>query len=226
MVVSEHGLGGWVLPPALPHSSSCSFLFFKLMLLWVLSCLYENKNNLKASASAWPLPEALNAPGDPARPPPQTHCPRAEASGSAFAAAAMCGQEAPAAAACPWVRGCGTPYALAALARDLCLRWGGDASGFVPPSPEHAALEAAVGHTLKAPASSCPHPQPAPCVPLCHPRASLGPAAPLPAPGPCCSPPLSLLQDLHPHRDPGHQRSPGEGVLPPTSLPPASSSCS
>lgn len=28
------------------------------MLLWVLSCLYENKNNPKASASAWPLPEA------------------------------------------------------------------------------------------------------------------------------------------------------------------------
>lgn len=54
------------------HSSSCSFLFFNLMLLWVLSCLYENKNNLSASAGAQPLPKALPAPGGSAHP---TFCP-------------------------------------------------------------------------------------------------------------------------------------------------------
>lgn len=57
---------GWLdAPPgcAPPHSSSRSFLFFKLMLLWVLSCLYENKNNPKASIHTQPLPEALTALG-------------------------------------------------------------------------------------------------------------------------------------------------------------------
>lgn len=66
---SEHGLGGRV-PPGL-HSTllPALFLFFNLMLLWVLSCLYENKNNPSASASAQPLPKALPTPGGSAQPP-------------------------------------------------------------------------------------------------------------------------------------------------------------
>lgn len=44
------------------------FLFFNLMLLWGLSCLYENKNNLRASAGAQPLPKALPTPGGSAQP--------------------------------------------------------------------------------------------------------------------------------------------------------------
>lgn len=58
----------WLCPTLLP----ALFLFFKLMLLWVLSCLYENKNNPKASAGAQPLPEALTAAGDPSPAPPPT----------------------------------------------------------------------------------------------------------------------------------------------------------
>lgn len=82
----KHGLGGWMLPPAVPHPTllPALFLFFKLMLLWVLSCLYENKNNPKASIHTQPLPEALTALGT--TPPPTDR------------------QETPGVAACPWGR--------------------------------------------------------------------------------------------------------------------------
>lgn len=57
-------------PPRLhPTLLPALFLFFKLMLLWVLSCLYENKNNLRASAGAWPLPKTLPALGGSAQTP-------------------------------------------------------------------------------------------------------------------------------------------------------------
>lgn len=60
---SEHGLGGRVPPRQCPTLlPALFFLFFNLMLLWVLSCLYENKNNLRASAGAQPLPKALPKP--------------------------------------------------------------------------------------------------------------------------------------------------------------------
>lgn len=54
---SPHPAPAAPLPPLL----LLFFLFFKLTLLWGLSCLYENKNNQKASATAQPLPEALQA---------------------------------------------------------------------------------------------------------------------------------------------------------------------
>lgn len=57
----------WQHPTLLP--ALFFFLFFNLMLLRVLSCLYENKNNLRASAGAQPLPKALPAPGGSAWPP-------------------------------------------------------------------------------------------------------------------------------------------------------------
>lgn len=52
-MASVAGSRPWLHPTLLP----ALFLFFNLMLLWVLSCLYENKNNLRASASAQPLPK-------------------------------------------------------------------------------------------------------------------------------------------------------------------------
>lgn len=47
------------------------------MLLWVLSCLYENKNNLRASASAQPLPKdsACTRGHSPALHPPKCNVP-------------------------------------------------------------------------------------------------------------------------------------------------------
>lgn len=47
------------------------------MLLWVLSCLYENKNNLRASASAQPLPKdsACTRGHSPALHPPKCNDP-------------------------------------------------------------------------------------------------------------------------------------------------------
>lgn len=188
-----------MLPLAAPNSSSCSFLFFKLMLLWVLSCLYENKNNPKASASAQPLPEALTTAGGPAQPPPPYHHPRAKASSSAAAATfrqespellpgprtgiCACGREA---------RGCSGLCPATACSAWSSPQPGDGTRGLLPagdsPSPA-ASVSPGRAHPCCLPPRPQPHPD-APIVPSSRPwllPATISTVAPLTLPALPCS---------------------------------------